>query len=444
MKLNKKVPEIHTHEGAVTKHINPYLQLRRSVMSCMLWEGEFYEDGQTIADRIASLIKQVTPDEAMSIAIEAREQMKLRHVPLLIAREMARIPTHNKRVAITLEKIIQRPDELTEFLAMYWRPKKQPLTNQVKKGLAAAFGKFTEYSLAKYNQQDKAIKLRDVLFMVHANPKDEAQAALWKRLVNKELQTPDTWEVALSATKGENKKEEWTRLLTEKKLGGLALLRNLRNLNEAKVDEKLIKEGIKAMKIDRILPFRFISAAKHAPQWEPELEETMFRCLSEMPKLPGKTCLLVDVSGSMDASMTSKSDLNRIDAACALAMLLREICESVGVATFSDRFCPVPPRRGFALRDAILTSQAHSGTDLARAIADAPGDVDRLICITDEQSMSAPKDPSWKKSYLINVASAKNGVGYGKWTHIDGFSEAIVSYIQEFERIDAKEEENNT
>lgn len=32
--------------------------------------------------------------------------------------------------------------------------------------------------------------------------------------------------------------------------------------------------------------------------------------------------------------------------------------------------------------------------------------------------------------YNIWVASARNGVGYGKWTHIDGWSEAVIDYIK--------------
>lgn len=36
---------------------------------------------------------------------------------------------------------------------------------------------------------------------------------------------------------------------------------------------------------------------------------------------------------------------------------------------------------------------------------------------------------------MINVASARNGVGYGKWVHIDGWSEAVVEYIREAERL---------
>ena len=31
------------------------------------------------------------------------------------------------------------------------------------------------------------------------------------------------------------------------------------------------------------------------------------------------------------------------------------------------------------------------------------------------------------------MASYKNGVGYGKWTHIDGWSEAVIEYIRALE-----------
>ena len=220
MKLNSKPQPILTHEGSKAKHISPELQLRRSIMSCMLWEKEFYEDGQSIADRIKNTIPLVSPRKVANIAIEARNKMKLRHVPLLVAREMARLPEHKKYVAEVLYEIIQRPDELTEFLAIYWKDGKQPLSKQVRLGLAKAFTKFSAYSLAKYNR-DEAIKLRDVLFLCHAKPKDKEQAETWQQLVDNKLPIPDTWEVSLST--GKDKKETFERLLKERKLGALAI-----------------------------------------------------------------------------------------------------------------------------------------------------------------------------------------------------------------------------
>jgi len=435
MKTNTKTvtPPVFTHEGGRAAHITAEQELRRSVMACLLWESEFYESGVTIAERIKTLIGKVNPASVAAIAREARSAMKLRHVPLLIAREMARSPAHRSLAAATLYDVIQRADELAEFLAIYWKEGKQPLSAQVKRGLAAAFAKFDEYALAKYNR-DADVKLRDVLFLCHAKPSDKAQEKLWQRLISGELKTPDTWEVALSG--GADKATTFTRLMAEGQLGALALLRNLRNMVDSGVELDAIRQALKAMKTDRVLPFRFISAARYAPALEPELEAAMIRSVATQDRLPGETVLLVDVSGSMDVPLSSKSELRRADAASGLAILLREVCEHCQVFTFSSALVQVPARRGFALRDAITRSQSHASTYLGAALttlrlhSKAP---DRLIVITDEQAQDEVGNPQCQ-GYLINVASAQNGVGYGKWTHIDGWSEAVVGYIQTLEK----------
>src|SRR5512144_2676227 len=147
-----------THEGAPARNISPELQLRRSVLACLLWESQFYEDGVEIAGRIRELVAKVEPAKVAALAVEAREKMKLRHAPLLLVREMARLASHRALVGETLERIIQRADELSEFVAIYWSEGRTPLSKQVKKGLASAFVKFDEYGLAKYNR-DGPIKL---------------------------------------------------------------------------------------------------------------------------------------------------------------------------------------------------------------------------------------------------------------------------------------------
>jgi hypothetical protein len=416
---------LRTHEGAPARHITPELQLRRSVLACMLWEDQFYEEGVAIAGRIRELVEKVRAEKVAMLAIEAREKMKLRHAPLLLVREMARLKTHRHLVAETLSRVIRRADELAEFVALYWSEGKQPLSAQVKKGLASAFTKFDEYALAKYNRA-APVKLRDVLFLCHAKPADPVQADLWKRLVDGQLATPDTWEVALSA--GADKRQAWERLLGDNKLGALALLRNLRNMADAKVAPELIRGGLARMKTERVLPFRFIAAARYAPQWETELEQAMFKSLEGQPRLQGKTVLLVDVSGSMDAPLSRRGEMRRNDAAYGLAVLLREIAENVSIYSFSDDLVRIPNRSGFALRDALNASQPHSGTYLGKALGGMDEKYDRLIVITDEQAHDAIPNPR-ARGYVINVASFKNGVGYGPWVHIDGWSEAVIEYI---------------
>lgn len=422
-----------THEGAPAKRINAEQELRRSVMACMLWEDTFYESGADIAKRISDLVAKVDPARVSQMAIEARSQMHLRHAPLMLVREMARHQSHRKYVRATLNAVIQRADELSEFLAMYWKDGKVPIAASVKKGLADAFPKFNEYQLAKYNR-DNPIKLRDVLFLCHATPKDEHQAAVWKQLIDGTLSSPDTWEVELSAGRGVAKKESWERLLSEGKLGALALIRNLRNMLQAGVDESLVRRSLVNMQPDRVLPFRFLAAVRHAPRFAGELEAAMLRNLEGQAKIPGHTVLLVDVSGSMDAPLSAKSEMRRVDAANGLAVLARELCQSVTIASFSDRTVEIPAYRGLALAETINKSQVHSGTNLGDAVRWANNlRYDRLIIITDEQSHQAVGGPRGK-GYVINVASYKNGVGYGPWCHVDGWSDKVLDYIREYEK----------
>ena len=229
-------------------------------------------------------------------------------------------------VASTLEHVIQRADELGEFVSLYWKDKKEPLSAGVKRGLASAFTKFDAYQLGKYNG-DAKVQLRDVLFLCHATPKDADQESLWKRLVDKTLEAPDTWEVELSA--GKDKKAVFERLLMEKKLGGLAVLRNLRNMVNAKVDPALVKARL-AEGIKKALPYRFIAAAKYAESYRADIEAAMLAAVGQLSKLPGTTLLVVDASGSMNGILSSKGEMSRLDAAGGLAILVREVCEDAG------------------------------------------------------------------------------------------------------------------
>lgn len=463
---------VFTHEGARASRTSIQEQLRRSVMSCLLWEDSYYESGEDIASRIAKLVKQNDAEYVAALAIEAREQMKLRHVPLLLTRELARNQEQRHVVAATLERVIQRADELSEFLAIYFKDKKdQPLAAQVKKGLARAFQKFNEFSLAKYDREAD-IKLRDALFLCHAKPADikgraktvdaiktksyqrgevaRHKNSIFTKLVNDELKTPDTWEVALSA--GKDKKATFERLIKEGQLGALALLRNLRNMTEADVDRKVIVKALEDMKTERVLPFRFLSAAKYAPQFEPQLEAAMFRSCADMPKLPGKTVFIVDISGSMKSgNVSAKSELTRVDAATALTMLIRELSEDpVIYATAGDDHRRVhatdlvPSRRGFGLKDAIwgLNNKLGGGGIFLKQVMDyvfsKEKTADRVIVLTDEQDCDIKCSPETanafgKQNYIINVSIEKNGIAYNKWTHINGWSENIIPFIRNLE-----------
>lgn len=439
MQLNKKASpllDIFTHEGAKAFAISAEQQLRRSVLSCLLFENNAYENGVSVVERIKSLVPHVPAITVSKLAVEAREKMGLRHSPLLLLREMARLPEHKRYVSRTLERVITRPDQMCDFLALYWSEKKEPLSAKVKQGLAHAFEKFDEYALAKYNRLDKAIKLRDVLFLSHAKPRDEAQELLWKKLINNELTVPDTWETRLSS--GADKKESFLQLMVEKKLGTLAFIRNIRNMLQSGIPLETLALYSEKLRIDKIFPYQFIAAAKEAPSAEIMLERMMFKTFNPNERLVGKTVLLVDNSGSMTTQLSSKSKMLYTDAAAALAMIIKEKFADVTVYSFADSITEMPPRRGFALRDAIAQSPS-GGTYLGKALTTVFGkhpDAERIIVITDEQSHDNVNFPTkTKHNYVMNVANMKNGVGYGNYVvHIDGFSSSLINWMEQYER----------
>lgn len=438
-----------TYEGASAVRLTALQQLRRSVMSCMLFESEFYEDGQKIADRIVGLCNDpsIEVGDIAMLAVEARNVMHLRHAPLLLLCGIIERGKGQSVVQDAIVAVIQRADELAELVSMYWRNGKRPFSAQMKKGLARAFLKFDAYALGKYNR-DAKVKLRDVLFLCHAKPDSPEREALWKQLIDGTLESPDTWEVNLSG--GADKKATFERLLTEGKLGYLALLRNVRGMVEAGVDNQLLTAAIEARKGSaRVLPFRYVAAARACPQMEPAIDQALLASIAEARSLPGRTVVMVDVSGSMRTQLSAKSDMQRIDAACALGSIIK--ADQLRVFSFADKVIEVPPRRGMAGIDVIQKSQS-GGTRLFEAVDWINRNVpyDRLIVITDEQATdparvgywiqtaairTLPDPVSGARGYMINVASAKHGVGYGRWVHLDGFSEGVLRWIHEVESV---------
>lgn len=467
MRTNKRaaVTPRYTHEGGrAYDHLTPEQELRRSLLACLLWEDTFYESGVSISTRIRELTKKVPVSFAAELAKEARTQHNLRHAPLWLAVAMSTIHKGHL-VGDTIADVIQRADEIPEFLAMYAKANGRkpdqikPVSHQVQKGLAKAFLKFDEYQLAKYDR-NTAVKLRDALFLSHAKPANDEQQQIWQRLIDGKLTTPDTWETRSSRAGPQDekgKREMWEDMLQRENLGYMALLRNLRNMHQAGVDRSLVQSALRAGKgRRRVLPFRYVAAARAVPSWEGMIDEALCTAILAAPTMHGRTVVVVDVSISMRDRLSSRSDLTRMDAAAALASLIngedvRVFSFSSGNATWQNwrrleqdptfRVLVECPRRyGMGGIDAIINSQEHGGTFLVKAIKEANEiGYDRIIVITDEQTHGDPTeqfpDPVGQFNYMINVATNKNGVGYGKWTHIDGFSEAVIRYIHESEML---------
>jgi hypothetical protein len=206
------------------------------------------------------------------------------------------------------------------------------------------------------------------------------------------------------------------------------------------------------MKVERVLPFEFLTAAKYAPKLEAELENAMLRCLATLPKLEGKTVLVLDVSGSMRQPISSKSELDRVDAATSIAMLAREVCERpVIYCTAGSDYSrihateQIPARRGFALRQEVQKAMGRlggGGIFLKQSLDDIlkrEGTAERVIVFTDEQDCDVKANPAQapafgKHNYIVNVSVNKNGIAFNKFTHINGWSESVLQFLHAYEK----------
>jgi 60 kDa SS-A/Ro ribonucleoprotein len=186
-------------EGAKAYKLSPELELYTAVMTSALSDS-FYESNDARLVRIRELIRLVEPIFVAKLAVYAREQMYLRSMPLVLTVELAKIQSGDNLVARLANRVIQRADELTELLSYYQAANGRAtqgnyktlnkLSKQLQKGLAQAFNKFDEYQFSKYNRDNATIKLRDALFLAHPKPKDDAQQALFNKIVNNSLETP--------------------------------------------------------------------------------------------------------------------------------------------------------------------------------------------------------------------------------------------------------------
>lgn len=430
-------------------------QLRRVVLANLLWEDIAYCDGEKVAETIEQLVPLVDAEKVYSIALAARVLQKLRHTPLYLAVQMCKYPEHRLFVRDLLPKIITRADMLTDFLAIYWKENgnRAPIAHQAKAGLAEAFHNFNAYKFAKYDR-DAAIKLRDVMFLVHPRPRDEREKDLFKMVAERTLPVPETWETMLSA--GKDKKETWTYLINEGKIGGLAFLRNLRNMREAGVTKKVIKHGFETLRSSMLMPMNFLQAARMNPDFKREIEDAMLASYANLPKLPGRTLFILDASGSMNCRLSLRSAITRYDAACAMAMLAANQCEDFElVVTAGDDHRKVHstehikyPSKGFDLLEQIKAAKikVECGGIFTRQCLEwcrenVPGDFDRIVIFSDSQDCDYPDRriprPYGRNNYICDVSAERHGINYkGAWTaEISGFSEHFLTFIAALEGI---------
>lgn len=308
--------------GGLSHTQTPELELI-SILLTSFANEQFYRSSNDTFERLKTLIQKLNflhkIDFVARAAIYARTQFGMRSITHVVASELAKYVQGKDWASAFYNQIIYRPDDMMEILA-YHTANNGKVTNAMKKGFGAAFGRFDAYQLAKYRGESKSIKLVDVANLVHPAPTDKNREAL-AALIKGELKSTDTWESKLT-TAGQNaesqeekeefKKEAWTGLITERKIGYFALLRNLRNIIEQAPEilpaaiEMLTDSGLIAKSL--VLPFRFQTAAGEIGKLTSSaarialvgINKALDISVSNAPVFDGETLVVLDVSGSME------------------------------------------------------------------------------------------------------------------------------------------------
>lgn len=384
--LSKKKDLIVNNEGAPAFKLSAEMELYTAVVTWSLSDS-FYEKDNVRLSRLQLLIARCEPTFVGKLAVYARTQMHMRSAPLVLVTELAKLHSGDDLVARVTQGVVNRADEITELLACYevlnkrtGTKKLNRLSKQIQKGLAVTFNRFDEYQFAKYNR-DSNVRLRDALFLVHPKAKDDVQQGLFDKIANGDLQTPYTWETELSALGQLNYdsdearaiafRAKWEELIDSGKLGYMALLRNLRNIQEAGVSyvhlQKVCARLADADEVAKAkqFPFRYLAAYRELSSlgtvvpsagltrklntflfgnkgYSGELLDALEKAVkASAVNIRGfdestKVLLACDVSGSMQTPVSAKSKVLLYDVGLMLGMLLYSRCKNVEVGMFGD------------------------------------------------------------------------------------------------------------
>ena len=364
--------------GAKAYKYDERFELVSTLLTTFVEDAYYRKAGDTV-DTLKTLITLINDKEFVAKAtIYARNVFNMRSVTHVMASELAKDLSGKTYATSFYEKVVSRPDDMLE-IAAYHIGNEQKLTNAMRKGFRKAFNKFDAYQLAKYRGENKAVKLVDMVNMVHPKPTQRNEVAL-KQLVDGELKNTNTWESKLTKAgqtaknevdKAKAKRASWEALILERKIGYMALLRNLRNIIEAGVSKEALAkacaylENPTAVKRSKQFPFRFLSAYAEIEKLKGEdkasflrfekngkrgvtqvlkaLENAMNVSIANLPLLEGKTVILTDNSGSMrgdyggSSAISAMSKRTSADIANLFAVMYWGRCENTLVGLFGDR-----------------------------------------------------------------------------------------------------------
>lgn len=413
-------------EGGVEYKItDPVQKLMHTIGGGLFNEPTYYTDPNKVnADGVSENVQDLLdtfkecaerfPEELMAILMWAREELHLRQTPTMGFVVASRVFPANQLLVPYVDKILQRPDEIINAFAAYrhlysdvYTEKatgrqrfKGSLPNQLKKALRKRMSSLSEKDILKY-AGGKPPTFWDVARMIKGRKKDgpfmsheiyqylrtgeildgRKTKVLHNRRKFNECKDFDkslpfakksfvTWEV-FNSKWGSSKDEAvnkkcWEWLIENLLLGYMATLRNLRNFEQAGIDEKYwdqVCDYIEKCKTHKQLPFRFLSAMKNtnSARAQKSIEIALENSVDNVPKLPGNTCVMVDLSGSMDAAISAKSTMSRAEVGCVMAAIFTQM---QGPKTHVYGFGKTFQRAEFGDKDKTIMAMAKKIRDL--------------------------------------------------------------------------------
>ncbi|MFJ9705657.1 TROVE domain-containing protein [Streptomyces sp. NPDC101234] len=468
---------LRTYQGGRGRERDARSELFLLAISNFVSQQTFYESGADRDDRFAKLVRELAvtdPDWTAGLLGWLRGEGNMRTASLVGAAEYvhARLavgatggPSNRQVVA----SVLQRPDEPGELLAYWTATYGRAVPKPVKRGIADAVRRlYHGKSLLKYDTASKGYRFGDILNLVHAAPDPDKpwQGELFRYALDRR-HNPDTavppgsspvlaahrelmglpverrravvtepggaerlaaagltWEALAGWLQGPMDKAAWEAVIPS--MGTMALVRNLRNFDEAGVSDEVAAE-VAARISDpaevarsRQFPFRYLAAYRHAPslRWSYPLERALGHSLANVPALPGRTLVLVDRSGSMFYSQLSeRSQLNRADAAAVFGTALAMRAADADLVEFGT----TNKRLDFDRAESVLKILGRfgdlGGTDTTSAIRAHYRGQDRVLIVTDEQyTYNRHGDPTQQVPahipvYTWNLAGYRAGHG---------------------------------
>ena len=425
-KFNSPKPTIRTtnHEGHVAYSMSDKSKLVTQVLTSFFNEKKFYGDNSDdILETLDRVIK-ADPEFVSNLAVFARREFNMRSISHVLTAHLAHALEGKPFVRQTVKGVAVRADDITEIMSYYLATFGKPIPNSLKKGIGDVLKTLDEYSLAKYKGDSKSVKMRDLLCLCRPKPMNGEQAALWKRCIEGTMEIPETWETQLSA-RG-NKKEVWEDLIEGKKLGYMAMMRNLRNIIKADPENlndvyAKLRDPVAVQK-SKQLPFRFLSAYRTlkneglgTSKTYDVLEDALDASISNLPKIPGKTVIAIDVSGSMSDPVSDKSDVRCCDISFLLGLIANRICEDAVVYTFNNQIKNVTVPKRVSILEAVSSSRCGGGTYMElpfSAMIQQKIKADRIIILSDNECNS-----SWRAPVQSLADQYRRQTGNDIWVH---------------------------